>query len=118
MIAGEHFGRAVVVRTHPIDQRVPCILTRKVELPAGKKSRLRISVAHDPQGDWQLIVKANGEKLLDEIIGPQTTKNGWADLDIDLSEFAGKRVELELHNRANNWAWEFAFWGKAEIVSE
>ncbi len=114
----EHFGRAGVIRTHPIDQKVPCILTRKVDLPAGKKSRLRISVAHDPQGDWQLIVKANGEKLYDGIVGPKTTKNGWADIDIDVSRFAGKPVNLELQNRANNWAWEFAYWGKIEIVSE
>ena len=114
----EHFGRPVVIRTHPIAQEVPCILTRNFELPAGKKSRLRLSVAHDPQGDWQLVVKANGEKLYDGIIGPKTTKNGWADLDVDLSQFAGKSVELELHNRANNWSWEFAYWGRVEIVTE
>jgi len=113
----EHFGRPVVVRTHPIDQNVPCILTRKVELPSGRKSSLRISVAHDRQGDWQLIVRANCKKLFDGIIGAKTTKDGWADLDIDLSQFAGKTVDLELHNRANNWAWEFAYWGRVEIVS-
>ena len=35
-----------------------------------------------------------------------------------LSEFAGKKVALELHNRANNWAWEFGYWGRVQIVSE
>jgi hypothetical protein len=63
-------------------------------------------------------VKANGEKLYDAIIGPKTTKNGWADIDIELSKFAGQKVNLELHNQANNWAWEFAYWGRIEIVSE
>src|SRR5262249_40063511 len=52
----EHFGRTLVVRTHPIRQGVPCILTRTVELPARKKSRLRISVAHDANGHSQLIL--------------------------------------------------------------
>ena len=108
----------MVIRTHPIKQGVPCILTRTVELPAGKKSKLRLSVSHDPQGDWQLIVKANGRKLYDGIVGPKTAKNGWLDLDIDLSEFAGKKVALELHNHPNNWSNEFGYWGRVEIVTE
>jgi hypothetical protein len=107
-----------VVRTHPIRQEVPCILTRTVDLPAGKKSKLRISAAHHANGDWQLIVKANGRKLYDGIIGPKTAKNGWVDLEVDLSEFAGKSVALELHNHPNNWSNEFGYWGRVEIVSE
>jgi putative membrane-bound dehydrogenase-like protein len=114
----EHFGRAIVIRTHPIRQGVPCILTRTVDLPAGKKSKLRISVAHDANGDWQLVVKANGRKLYDGIIGPKTAKNGWVNLEVDLSEFAGKSVALELHNHPNNWSNEFGYWGRVEIVSE
>ena len=117
-IVKELYGRAGVLRTHPISQKEPCILTRTVDLPAGKKAKLRLSVAHDPQGDWQLVVTANGEKLYDGIIGPKTTKNGWADLDIDLSKFAGKPVKLELRNQANNWSYEFGYWGRVEIVIE
>ncbi|MGE5192573.1 MAG: PVC-type heme-binding CxxCH protein [Deltaproteobacteria bacterium] len=113
----EHFGRPLVIRTHPVKQGVPCILTRTVDLPAGKKSKLRLSAAHDRNGDWQLIVKANGQKLYDGIIGPGTAKNGWVDLEIDLSEFAGKKVALELHNHPNNWSNEFGYWGRVEIVT-
>jgi hypothetical protein len=65
-----------------------------------------------------LIVKANGEKLYDGIIGPATTKNGWADLEIDLSRFAGRKVNIELHNHPNDWAWEFGYWARVEIVPE
>jgi putative heme-binding domain-containing protein len=114
----EMYGRQGVIRTHPIKEGVPCVLTRTVDLPAGKRSTLRLSVAHDPQGDWQLVVKANGEKLYDGLIGPKTTKNGWADLEIDLSKFAGKPVNLELLNAPNNWSYEFGYWGRVEIVSE
>jgi putative heme-binding domain-containing protein len=113
-----HFGREGVIRTHPLKPGVPCVLTRTVDLPAGKKSKLRLSVAHDPQGDWQLVVKANGEKLYDDVIGPKTTKNGWADLELDLSSFAGKKVTLELHNHPNNWSYEFGYWGRVEVVTE
>lgn len=114
----EHFGRPFVIRTHPIKQSVPCILTRTVVLPAGVQSKLRLAVAHDARGDWQLIVKANGEKLHESIIGPKTTRNGWADIEIDLSPFAGKTVELELHNHPNNWFCEWGHWSRVEIVPE
>ncbi len=113
-----HFGREGVVRTHPLKPGVSCVLTRTVDLPAGKKSKLRLSVSHDPQGDWQLIVKANGEKLYDGVIGPKTTKNGWLDLEIDLSAFAGKKVNLELSNYPNHWSYEFAYWGRVDIITE
>jgi hypothetical protein len=117
-IVKELYGRAGVLRTHPISQKEPCVLTRTIDLPAGKKSKLRLSVAHDPQGDWQLVVTANGEKLYDRLIGAKTTKNGWADLEIDLSKFAGKPVKLELRNQANNWSYEFGYWGRVEVVVE
>jgi putative membrane-bound dehydrogenase-like protein len=113
-----HFGREGVIRTHPLRQGVPCVLTRTVDLPTGKKSKLRLSVSHHPLGDWQLIVKANGEKLYDGLVGPKTTKNGWLDTEVDLTKFAGTKVTLELHNHPNNWSNEFGFWEKAEVVSE
>lgn len=114
----EYHGRQVVIRTHPLKPGVPCILTRTVDLPAGKKSKLRIAAAHHQIGDWQLIVKANGTKIYDGIIGPKTAKNGWVELEVDLSAFAGKKVALELHNHPNDWSNEFGFWGRVEIVTE
>jgi putative heme-binding domain-containing protein len=113
-----HMGRELVVRTHPVSEQVACVLTGSFDLPAGKKSRLRLAVAHDTRGDWRLVVKANGQTLYDKPVGPATTMNGWADLEIDLSQFAGRKTRLELHNRANGWSWEFGYWGKVEIASE
>jgi putative membrane-bound dehydrogenase-like protein len=113
----DHFGRPAV-RTHPVDQQTPCILTRTVDLPAGKKSRLVLSVSHDSNGDFRLIVKVNGKELHKSIVGRDTIKAGWLDLSLDLTEFAGKPALIELYNEANDWAWEFAYWGRAEIVSE
>ncbi|MBS0262840.1 MAG: c-type cytochrome [Planctomycetes bacterium] len=110
-----HLGRNGVVRTHPIKEGVACVLTRTVDLPAGQKPKLRLSVSHDPRGDWQLLVKANGEKLYDGLVSAKTTQNGWLDLEIDLSKFAGQKTKIELHNFPNNWSWEFGYWGKVEI---
>ena len=37
------------------------------------------------------------------------------ELEIDLTRVAGKHVDLELENRANDWAWEFGFWGNVDV---
>lgn len=114
----EHFGRVGVVRTHPLERGVACVLTRTVELPAEKKSKLIVWVSHDPQGDWQLMIRANGKTLYEGDISEQSTEKDWLDLSIDLSEFAGQQVKLELDNHPNDWSNEFGYWGRVEIVTE
>ncbi len=114
----KHFGRPWVVRTHPLDRETPCVLRSTVTVPVGKRTRLALAVAHDSRGDWQLVVKANGRKLHDSIIGPKTTTGGWAELSIDLTPLAGQTVDLEILNQANGWAYEFGYWGRVEVISE
>jgi putative membrane-bound dehydrogenase-like protein len=114
----EHYGRFGVVRTHPLEKNVPCVLARTVDLPAGKKSKLLLSVSHDPRGDWELIVRANGKTLFDGEIDEQSTEKYWADLEIDLSRFAGEQVKLELDNHPDEWQFEAAYWGRVEVVTE
>ncbi len=109
-------GRDHVLATHPADQQHACILRWPVSLPPSKPAQLRLSVSHAPQGDWQLIVKANAETLHDTVISASTVKEGWADLTIDLARFAGRNVALELHNHPNNWSNEAAFWSRVEIA--
>ncbi len=111
-------GRANVMRTHPPEQGKPCILRAPVRVPADKHSELRISAGHHPQSDWQLLVFANGEKLHDSLVAESTAKEGWVDLSVDLSRFAGKNIVLEVHNHPNNWSNEFAYWGRVEVVSQ
>ncbi|MBP7050293.1 MAG: ADP-ribosylglycohydrolase family protein [Phycisphaerae bacterium] len=111
-------GRKNVLVTHPLSRTVGCVLTRTVTLPADKKSRLNLVVGHDARGDWDLIVRANGEELLRKTIGPDTTTMGWAELSVSLSQFAGKSVKLELVNEPTDWRFEAAFWSKIAVVSE
>lgn len=115
-----HLGREYVLRTHPVDKNQPCVLAREVALPEGKRSRLVVSVSHhaQPQGDWQLVVKADGKTVHQQDVGHQTVTDGWADISVDLSKFAGKTVRLELLNQPTGWNYEFGYWSRAEIVSE
>ncbi len=111
-------GRKNVLVTHPLSRTVGCVLTRTMTLPPDKKSSLNLVVGHDARGDWDLIVRADGEELLRKTIGPDTTTMGWAELSVDLSRFAGKSVKLELVNEPTDWRFEAAFWSKIAVVSE
>jgi putative membrane-bound dehydrogenase-like protein len=115
-ILAEHFGRPGVLRTHPVERNRPCILLGNFKFPEGKKPHLLLDVSHDPRGDWRLIVAVNNERMLDEMISKETTKNGWATFNVDLSKFAGKEAKIQLINQANDWNFEFGYWGRAELT--
>ena len=111
-------GRQNVLVTHPLSPEIGCVLSRTVSLPASRKSTLKLVVGHDPRGDWDLIVRANGEQLLRKTIGPDTTSLGWAQVVVDLSRFAGQTVKLELVNEATGWYFEAAYWSEISLQSE
>lgn len=114
----EYGGRKNVLVTHPLDQDTGCVLSRQVEIPAGKRTTLRLVVGHHPQGDWDLIVRAEGWELLRQTVGKDTASNGWREVSVDLSAWAGKLIRLELVNQPTSWSWEAAYWGEIAIVSE
>jgi hypothetical protein len=115
-IRAQFAGKRNVFMTHPQNRSVGCVLTKSVDIPAGKKTVLRLVVAHDPRGDWTLVVKANGKQLLTKPISPSTASDLWVDVDVDLSGFAGESIDLELVNQADGWSFEAGYW--AEIALE
>ena len=124
----EERGRKNILVTYPLNDRTGCIISRRVALPAPprgsaetsagrKKSTLRLTVGHDPRGDWDLIVRANRKELLRKTVGPETTQFGWMTVDVDLSEYAGKTVELELINQPTAWHYETALWAEISLLT-
>jgi hypothetical protein len=111
-------GRKNVLVTHPLDESTGCILFVRQYIPPGRRTSLRLTVGHDPRGDWDLIVRADGRELLRKTIGEATAAKGWADVNVDLTPFAGRQVKLELVNQPTGWYWETAYWGKIAIESE
>lgn len=114
----EMFGRKNVLVTHPLDRDTGCVLSKKVAIPEGKKTTLQLVVGHHPEGDWTLLVKADGEELLKKTIGKETSENGWVQVEVDLSQCAGKEVRIELINQPSGWAWEAGYWDEIKLVSE
>jgi hypothetical protein len=116
----EYGGRKNVLMTHPLDQSTGCVLSKKVQVPAGKKTTLRFVVGHDSRGDFDLIVRVNGKELLRKPVNKQTTTNEpWLTQQVDLSPFAGKKAaKIELINQPSGWMYEAAYWAEIAITSE
>jgi hypothetical protein len=112
----QYRGRMPVFMTHPLDRQTGCSLTKSVIIPAKGRTALEIRVANDNRGDFLLVVKADGKTLLEKLIGPDTVENGWADLTIDLADYAGRTVKLELVNQPTDWKFEAAYWAKVAVV--
>jgi hypothetical protein len=113
-LRAEWGGRRNVLVTHPTSTQKPCTLSRKVQVPAGK-ARLVLDVAHDPRGDWELAVKADGKELVRKKISKATAKDGWLTVEVDLSAHAGKTITLALENRADGWSWEAGYWSRIAV---
>ena len=113
-------GKKNVLVTHPVDREVPCVLTTSVDIPAGKKTTLRLVVGHYEQGDWDLVIRVNGSPQKTVLIGKTSADNtGWVEVTFDLTPFAGgKNVKIDLENKANGWSWEAGYWSEIEIKSE
>jgi len=112
VILSEWGGKKKVFRTYPMKD-IGCLLSQKVEVPANGKATLNLVVGHDPQGDWLLVVKADGEELLQKEVSKNTCNEGWMDVNVDLSRFRGKAPLIELSNETfNNFGYETAYWGR------
>ena len=103
-------GRPGVLRTHPGSPADAVRLSRKLKDVQGTARRLKLSVGHDYRGDWRLQVLANGKSLVDMLVGPEVSSDGWIDLDLDLAGLEGENIELEVLNKANGWSYEYAYW--------
>ena len=119
-LRAEWSGRKTVLVTHPLDENTGCVLGKTVKVPAHKKTMLRLVVGHDPHGDFDLIVRANGKELLRKPVSKTTvTSEPWLVQEVDLSWFAGKKaVKIELINQSSGWSCEAAYWAEIKVVSE
>ena len=108
----EWAGRSNVLLTHPLSPNAPCVLSRRVEIPTGKKTALRFAVNNHAKGDWILIVRINGDEALKKSI----EGSSWQEFRFDLTKHAGETVNIELENRASDWAFEAAYWDRIELV--
>ncbi|MBE0695912.1 MAG: hypothetical protein IH586_03225, partial [Anaerolineaceae bacterium] len=75
---------------------MPCTLTKRVTLPAKQNSSLHLEVGSIPGKQWLLIVRVGGHELLRKDIGDEANPGGWVTLNVDLSEYHGKTILVEV----------------------
>jgi hypothetical protein len=137
-------GRSNVFVTLPFDNCSPCVLSRKVDIRPGKKTVLRLAVAnHLHNGEWPLSVQVDGkrihrqsigkdiendlarklitpqkaEELRKQTTGKQPGADGWTELEIDLSPFAGRGILLEVLNEpGDGYHNDVAYWAEIAVV--
>ena len=113
-------GRKNVLLVHPLNRDVGCTLSRKIEVPAGKKTTLAIVVANDPRGDFDLLVRADGKELLKKTVAVNSgdEPGKWDTVQVDLSPLAGKTATVEIVNQPTDWSWEAAYVAQVKVTSE
>ncbi|MDP3849266.1 MAG: ADP-ribosylglycohydrolase family protein [Luteolibacter sp.] len=109
-------SRRNVLVTHPFDRDTACVLAKKLTVPAGKKTTLGFSAGHDPAGDWLLEVQVNRKVLVSKVVTKDTTTDGWMNVVVDLTPYAGQSVFVELLNQPNGWSYETGYW--ANLIVE
>jgi len=113
----EFAGRENVLATQPESEEVPCTISKRVKIPSGE-AKLQLVVGHIELLDWLLIVKANGDELLKTLVDSDTAEDGWRDITVDLSKYAGSEIMLELQNASNDAYYDLALWTKIQIDSD
>ena len=108
-------GRKNVLVTHPLNEEMACVISRIVRLPRDKRNVLILVVGHDARGDWDLVVRVNGQEIHRKTIGPDTATLGWAEVKVDLSKYAGRSAKIELLNEPTGWHYEAAHWGMISL---
>jgi len=113
----EHLGQSDGWQTHPQDKDKPFVLRTGLHLPADRIQELDLRVSHQPQCDWRLVVRVNGERYFEKLINDDLTRpqRGWASLQVDLSKYRGQKVLLEVLNESNDWNSEHAIWKRVVL---
>ncbi|MFC2136810.1 ADP-ribosylglycohydrolase family protein [Bacteroidota bacterium] len=87
-------------------------------LNEGKKYYLKFSVSHQDEGSWDLTVNINWKETIKETISSEITKNGWKEYKIDVSEFAGISLSVDLRQDYNGNKKSTAYWYNVNLIEE
>lgn len=110
-----HAGRNNVLRIHPYTREKASGLERQIDVPAKGRTTLTFNVSSGETSNWELRVLINGKRVHTQTVDRR--KAPWQQVAINLTEFAGQKIQVRLENAANNWSWEFGYWSDIKTVN-
>lgn len=120
-----HPGHTNMLGVHPKDEKTPCIVSRRLEVPASENPRLVFfassNAAHLGVADCELSVRVDGKELCRKVIaaGATESQTGWQEIQVPLGEYKGKAVNVEIvvaAGGANKWAWEQCYLADLSVL--
>lgn len=76
-----------------------------------ENSLLTFKVSHDHGGNWRLHVVTEWNKtLVDEIVGAGGPGNGWKTITLDLSQYEGQTVNIQINQKDVDGKKSTAYW--------
>lgn len=106
-------GKKNVLVTTPKDWGQGVVLSKKIAIPPDKTTSLVLSVGRQLWGSANVAVRINEKTLKRVRVNRETTDaQGWVEVNVDLSDYAGQEVKLEMLGRG------VTFWHNVRIVSK
>jgi hypothetical protein len=93
-------------------------LAQEIEIPAGKKTTLKLKVACNPEGAGVFDVRIGGTTLLRKQLVGKETSGEWQEFTVDLSPYAGNRVWILLRQSDPQSPHPELYWAAAEVTRE
>jgi dienelactone hydrolase len=116
-LKAELAGQKNVFVSVPLNKDVPCMFQTTATIGRGPRPTLHLLVGRDMDGQWDLIVRVEGKDLLAQAIDATSAPEGWAEVDVDLTPFAGTKARVELLNKAHGSEKGAAYWAKVAVDS-
>jgi len=92
-----HRGRPGAMAVNPVNDVLPAKLIANIEIPPKLRPRLLIEISSkDGSHDWLLTAKLASTAVFQSISVKMKDPNAWQEVPLDLSAWAGKRVEVIL----------------------
>ena len=82
------------------------------------RGRLILKVGHEPDGKWGLDVRVGSDSLLSQTIDKSATRDGWKELEVDLTPYAGRREWLTVMHRHLGDKPSYASWQRLDVLTD
>ncbi|WP_457681556.1 hypothetical protein [Thermovibrio sp.] len=100
-----------VLYLYPPNSEEPAVVVGKVKVPSKGKGEMIIRTAGNRNSSYRLVVKVNGN----EVINEEIDGSRWWSVKVDLSKWKGKEVNVEVLGYPMGWFFNYIFLDKITV---